>query len=140
LPERQKGINQTFHHLKINAKMKKLIFLPLVLMVAITTSCNKQTTAAVEEAAAVTEEKAPEPSKSAEEQPKPANQQKAEERFARLDANKDGKLQKEEVKGRVAENFDAIDKDGDGALSFDELMAARARNRRPGMVRPGGGE
>ena len=38
-----------------------------------------------------------------------------------LDANKDGKLTKEELPGRIAERFDFVDQDHDGALSQKEL-------------------
>ena len=49
----------------------------------------------------------------------------AQSAFKRLDANKDGKLSKEEVARNpsVAAKFDALDKDRDGSLSLDEFSA-----------------
>jgi hypothetical protein len=41
--------------------------------------------------------------------------------FASLDANKDGKLTKDEVPGRIAERFDMVDLNRDGAVSVKEL-------------------
>ncbi|HEV7270114.1 hypothetical protein [Pseudoxanthomonas sp.] len=48
-------------------------------------------------------------------------------RFAAMDANRDGRLSRDEVKdkGRFAERFDALDTNKDGALSKDELVAGR---------------
>jgi len=40
------------------------------------------------------------------------------------DANEDGKLSEDEVRGRLKENFDKIDLDGDGFISEDELIKA----------------
>jgi len=49
----------------------------------------------------------------------------AQSAFKRLDANKDGKLSKEEVTRNpsVAAKFEAWDQDRDGALSLDEFSA-----------------
>jgi hypothetical protein len=49
----------------------------------------------------------------------------AQSAFKRLDANKDGKLSKEEAARNpsVAAKFDAWDNDKDGALSVDEFSA-----------------
>ncbi len=52
--------------------------------------------------------------------------------FAEQDADGNGKLEGDEISGRMAERLDAIDSDGDGAVTIEELMASRA-NR-------GGGE
>ncbi|HEY1597982.1 MAG TPA: redoxin domain-containing protein [Pirellulales bacterium] len=41
--------------------------------------------------------------------------------LAALDVNKDGKLTKEEVPGRIGERFDLVDQNHDGALSKQEL-------------------
>ncbi len=41
--------------------------------------------------------------------------------FASLDADKDGKLSKEEVPGKFADKFAFIDSDGDGSVSEEEL-------------------
>jgi len=50
------------------------------------------------------------------------------ESFSKLlekrDANEDGKLSEEEVRGRLKENFDKIDLDGDGFISEDEQIKA----------------
>ena len=44
------------------------------------------------------------------------------EMFKRLDKNSDGKLQADEVPPRIKEHFAALDTDGDGALSPQELV------------------
>jgi hypothetical protein len=51
-----------------------------------------------------------------------------------LDKNKNGSLDRDEVPGRMMEQFDRIDANKDGVLDRDELMAAR---RRGGGGRPG---
>ena len=50
-------------------------------------------------------------------------------RFATLDHNGDGYLDKTEVSGKLAENFDKIDTNHDGKLSRDELRAAWKAHR-----------
>jgi Ca2+-binding EF-hand superfamily protein len=46
--------------------------------------------------------------------------------FGRLDANSDGQLSTAEVKGtRLERRFTALDTDGSGTISKDELLAAR---------------
>ncbi len=45
--------------------------------------------------------------------------------FAEMDKNSDGKLAKEEVGGRLAADFELLDKDGNGTLSADELPRAQ---------------
>jgi Ca2+-binding EF-hand superfamily protein len=42
----------------------------------------------------------------------------------RFDTNKDGKISKEEAKGKLAENFDRLDVNKDGFLDKDELRRA----------------
>ncbi|WP_430540496.1 hypothetical protein [Pseudoxanthomonas japonensis] len=58
-------------------------------------------------------------------------QARADEHFASADANKDGRLSRDEVKdkGRFAERFDALDTNKDGFLSRDELAAGKASRR-----------
>ncbi|NMG77061.1 EF-hand domain-containing protein [Aromatoleum diolicum] len=54
-----------------------------------------------------------------------AAQQKASERFDGADADKDGRLSREEVAGRfsyMAEKFDQMDKDRDGFLNWEEFI------------------
>ncbi|ABM02830.1 Calcium-binding EF-hand-containing protein [Psychromonas ingrahamii 37] len=43
--------------------------------------------------------------------------------FAQLDANADGVLSKDEVRGRLLANFDSVDSDASGTLSTDEFNA-----------------
>ncbi|CAN4279917.1 hypothetical protein LJR125_002814 [Pseudoxanthomonas sp. LjRoot125] len=53
-----------------------------------------------------------------------------DERFASVDANKDGRLSRDEVKdGRLASRFDALDTNKDGFLSKDELAAGKPARR-----------
>ncbi len=49
--------------------------------------------------------------------------------LARFDANKDGKLQKEEAPERMQSQFDELDKNGDGVLDADEVGAMSGRRR-----------
>lgn len=54
-----------------------------------------------------------------------AARQKAVERFDGADANKDCKLSREEAAGRspyLADNFEQLDKDRDGFLSWEEFI------------------
>lgn len=54
-----------------------------------------------------------------------AEKQRAAERFDAFDANKDGKLSREEVANRssyLTENFDKLDADKDGFLSWEEFL------------------
>ena len=51
-------------------------------------------------------------------------------RFATADANKDGRLSRDEVKdSRLASRFDALDANKDGSLSRDELAAGKPARR-----------
>jgi Ca2+-binding EF-hand superfamily protein len=54
----------------------------------------------------------------------------------RFDTNKDGKISKEEAKGKLAENFDRFDTNKDGFLDKDELRRVAgfmiAQRGRPG--------
>ncbi|MCC4114246.1 hypothetical protein LLG90_02660 [Aromatoleum toluclasticum] len=53
-----------------------------------------------------------------------AARQKAIERFDSADANKDGKLSREEVNARpyLNDNFDQLDKNRDGFLDWEEFI------------------
>ncbi len=77
---------------------------------------------------------------------KPAENPEVERMVAnlleRFDTNKDGKISKDEAKGKLAENFDRFDTNKDGYLDKDELrrvaafmVAARANG--PAGARPG---
>lgn len=62
-----------------------------------------------------------------------------EERFAQMDANKDGFIARDEYKGRRPEMFDQMDADKDGKLSKDEMIAfMKARMNQQGGQRPSG--
>ena len=51
-------------------------------------------------------------------------------RFAAADANKDGRLSRDEAKdSRLASRFDALDANKDGSLSRDELAAGKPARR-----------
>jgi Ca2+-binding EF-hand superfamily protein len=71
---------------------------------------------------------------------KPADNEAVERRvndiFERMDANKDGKISKEEAKNRIAENFDRIDANKDGYIDKGELRRFVARGMAAG---PGAG-
>jgi len=59
----------------------------------------------------------------------------ADKLFERFDANKDGKLTKDEVPEKAAERVMKADADGDGAVTKDELQAAREKlGPRPGRT------
>jgi hypothetical protein len=53
-------------------------------------------------------------------------------RFAELDTNGDGKIQKDEAPDRMKEMFDRMDSDQDGSLDLEELRAMRRRGGRGG--------
>lgn len=59
-----------------------------------------------------------------------------EELFKEMDANEDGKLSKEEVKGPLKKDFAKIDADEDGFLSKEEIENAPKPER--GQGRPQG--
>ncbi|MBP7656700.1 MAG: hypothetical protein KA742_09175, partial [Pseudoxanthomonas sp.] len=57
-------------------------------------------------------------------------QARMDARFAAADANKDGRLSRDEVKdSRLASRFDALDANKDGSLSRDELAAGKPARR-----------
>jgi Ca2+-binding EF-hand superfamily protein len=55
---------------------------------------------------------------------------KVDKVFARLDANKDGKISREEAQSgpRLASHFDAVDADKDGYITRAELQAFFAKH------------
>jgi Ca2+-binding EF-hand superfamily protein len=111
--------------------MKKSLFLPFALMFLAATGCNSTKTAATEEKAAVEQR---------DERPQRGGERKTpEERFAEMDANKDGKIAKSETAGRMAENFATIDANSDGFITLEEMKKVRPAGGRPGG-RPGGGK
>jgi len=56
-------------------------------------------------------------------------QERVKSAFTRLDANKDGKISKDEARGLIKEHFDKIDANKDGMIEYDELLqAARERH------------
>ncbi len=62
--------------------------------------------------------------------------------FERMDANKDGKLAKDELSGRMADSFDQLDANKDGSIDQAEMgqMRDRMRGQRDtaGLGGPGG--
>jgi len=56
-----------------------------------------------------------------------AGRPSVEKLMERLDANKDGKLEKEELPERIAGKLMKADADGDGAITKDELVQARQK-------------
>lgn len=61
---------------------------------------------------------------------KPRQRPTVEQLMKDLDEDEDGKLSKEEVKGRLKEDFDKIDANEDGFLSEEELEKAPKPKRR----------
>ncbi|MDV7103837.1 EF-hand domain-containing protein [Vibrio sp. TH_r3] len=52
-------------------------------------------------------------------------------KFEDMDANGDGQLSLDELKGPLAQDFDKFDSNGDGYLSQDELPAPPGQTSRP---------
>ena len=72
--------------------------------------------------------------------PRPAGGQfnvDPKEAFARLDANKDGKLSKDELPERMRDNLARVDANGDGVVTPEEFGRAAQMQRPPGA--PGNG-
>lgn len=63
-------------------------------------------------------------------------QPNVEQLIAQMDANKDGKLSKDEVKGPLKTDFSKIDTDDDGYLSEAELENAPKPERQGSQGRP----
>ncbi|MFS4492179.1 EF-hand domain-containing protein [Maribacter sp. 2308TA10-17] len=53
-----------------------------------------------------------------------------EEMIEQMDANEDGKLSKEELKGPLKDNFDKVDLDEDGFITAEEFEKAPRPKRR----------
>jgi Ca2+-binding EF-hand superfamily protein len=58
--------------------------------------------------------------------------------FQQLDANRDGRISREEAKGQIREHFDEIDRNRDGVIDRDELMKAASEKPAPAPKAPGG--
>jgi Ca2+-binding EF-hand superfamily protein len=56
---------------------------------------------------------------------------RVDELIADLDTNKDGKISKEEARGRLKENFDKIDLNKDGFIDREELLKAATERFAP---------
>lgn len=52
------------------------------------------------------------------------------ELIEKMDANEDGKLSKDEIKGRLKERFDVIDADEDGFITEEEFEKAPKPKRK----------
>ena len=66
-------------------------------------------------------------------------QRDPQQMFTRMDANKDGKLSKDELRGPMVDRFDTIDTNKDGSISLEELKAAPRPQRGQRGQRPNGG-
>jgi len=67
-------------------------------------------------------------------------QPSATDLISQMDANKDGKLSKDEVKGPLSQHFSKVDLDKDGFITKEELEKGQNQNRqRPQGGRPQGG-
>jgi hypothetical protein len=69
-----------------------------------------------------------------------AGQQRRAQRFAQMDANKDGRLTADEVEGQAQTMFDAMDQNGDGRITQDEMpmRGGHGRGYGPGMMQQQG--
>jgi Ca2+-binding EF-hand superfamily protein len=56
--------------------------------------------------------------------------------FNSLDTNRDGTITKDEAKGLIKEHFDQIDRNGDGAISYEELLQAAREKHAPNGSNP----
>ena len=56
--------------------------------------------------------------------------------FAHLDTNRDGKISKDEAKGLIKEHFDKIDRNGDGVITYEELLQAAQEKQAPKASNP----
>lgn len=66
-------------------------------------------------------------------------QAKADEMFARMDANGDGKLDDADREARLAKKFAELDKDSNGSISRDEFIAGHGEMGGHRMDHGGGG-
>lgn len=58
---------------------------------------------------------------------RPGGPPSAEQLMGRMDANKDGKLSKDEARGPLSEDFDNLDVNSDGVLTKEELSKMKPR-------------
>ena len=72
------------------------------------------------------------PAQTEQQGPPPGGQPSVEEIFAQMDANKDGKISKEEARGPLQNDFVKIDTNKDGFISKEELEKAPKPNREGG--------
>ncbi len=68
----------------------------------------------------------------------PPSREEAAARFEKADKNEDGKLSKDEVPAEHWERLSKLDKDGDNAVSKEEMAAMAAMMRQRGEKGPGG--
>ena len=64
---------------------------------------------------------------------------KAQERFAKMDANDDGVINEADREARQRAHFDRMDADNNGAISYDEFTAMHERRGEMREGRRGGG-
>ena len=103
--------------------MNKLML--LIGFVVLTFGACKSTKDAVEEnATQSTEVSTREATPRGEGQRGPRGQRDIGQMFARMDANSDGKISKDEMRGPMAERFEIIDLDKNGFVSKEELEKA----------------
>jgi Ca2+-binding EF-hand superfamily protein len=57
--------------------------------------------------------------------------------FAKLDANKDGKLEKSEVPAKLWARLSKADANNDGAVTMEELKAAAKKRKKGGKKKKG---
>lgn len=104
--------------------MNLIKIMPLMLALAFITSCKAQQSTATS-----TSSSTPEKTRQTRQGGPPSVDQIFE-----MDSNNDGKLAKSELKGRILEQFDTIDADGDGFITRTEFENAPKPER--GQGRP----
>lgn len=101
-----------------------MIFLVLILSTLMACSSSKDT-AVANESTEVRGERGP----------RKGGKPDIDKMFAEMDANDDGRLAKIEAKGRLVEDFDRIDADGDGYVTKEEMQNAPRPTRGRGGSR-----